>query len=162
MIRPADLPDTLPVFPLAGALLLPRARLPLHIFEPRYLAMIEDCMKTRGRLIGMIQPREVQGPDGLQSIGCAGRLVAFSETDDGRYMITLQGISRFRLRAEVEGFLPYRRFTVDWTSSRAILARPRPTPDLTAMAFWTCWPASLPPATCPLTGTTCARPKRNP
>ncbi len=116
MIRPADLPDTLPVFPLAGALLLPRARLPLHIFEPRYLAMIEDCMKTRGRLIGMIQPREVQGPDGLQSIGCAGRLVAFSETDDGRYMITLQGISRFRLRAEVEGFLPYRRFTVDWTS----------------------------------------------
>lgn len=116
MIRPADLPDTLPVFPLAGALLLPRTRLPLHIFEPRYLAMVEDCMKTRGRLIGMIQPREMQGPDGLQAIGCAGRLVAFSETDDGRYMITLQGISRFRLRAGVDGFTPYRRCTVDWTS----------------------------------------------
>ena len=116
MIRPADLPETLPVFPLAGALLLPRARLPLHIFEPRYLAMIEDCLKTRTRLIGMIQPREMQGPDGLQSIGCAGRLVAFSETDDGRYMITLQGISRFRIRDEVEGFTPYRRCTVNWAS----------------------------------------------
>ncbi len=116
MMRPADLPETLPVFPLAGALLLPRARLPLHIFEPRYLAMIEDCLKTRTRLIGMIQPREMQGPDGLQSIGCAGRLVAFSETDDGRYMITLQGISRFRIRDEVEGFTPYRRCTVNWAS----------------------------------------------
>ena len=116
-MRLKDLPDTVPIFPLSGALLLPRTRLPLHIFEPRYLAMIEDCMKTRARLIGMIQP--VEGPDGrrerLHAIGCAGRLTAFSETEDGRYMITLSGVSRFRLRREVEGFTPYRRAEVEWT-----------------------------------------------
>lgn len=115
MIRPADLPETIPVFPLSGTLLLPRARLPLHIFEPRYLAMVEDCLKTRPRLIGMVQPRETQGSEGLQAIGCAGRLVNFSETDDGRYMITLGGISRFRILDEVQGFTPYRRASVDWT-----------------------------------------------
>jgi hypothetical protein len=120
MISAADLPDTIPVFPLPGALLLPRARLPLHIFEPRYLAMIEDCMKTRTRLIGMIQPRETPasekraGEKRLQAIGCAGRLTGFSETEDGRYMITLSGISRFRMTEEVQGFTPYRRCVVDW------------------------------------------------
>lgn len=111
----ADLPDTIPVFPLPGALLLPRARLPLHIFEPRYLAMIEDCMKTPQRLIGMIQPNPRPGADRqLYAIGCAGRLTQFSETEDGRYMITLSGISRFRVRQEVDGFTPYRRCDVDW------------------------------------------------
>jgi hypothetical protein len=115
MIRPTDLPDTIPVFPLPGALLLPRGRLPLHIFEPRYLAMIEDCLKTKARLIGMVCPRETPGGEKrLQSIGCAGRLTAFSETEDGRYMITLYGISRFRIREEVQGFTPYRRCQVDW------------------------------------------------
>ena len=115
MMQLADLPDTIPVFPLPGALLLPRARLPLHIFEPRYLQMLDDAMKTPGRLIGMIQPREVpNGKARLQAIGCAGRLTGFSETEDGRYMITLSGISRFRVQAEVEGFTPYRRCTVDW------------------------------------------------
>ena len=114
----SDLPDTIPVFPLPGALLLPRARLPLHIFEPRYLAMLEDCMKTPNRLIGMIQPREVPGTGEkrLSAIGCAGRLTAFTETEDGRYMVTLTGISRFRLREEVQGFTPYRRCTVEWTA----------------------------------------------
>ena len=110
-----DLPEIIPIFPLPGALLLPRSRLPLHLFEPRYLAMLEDCLKTPGRLIGMIQPR--QGPGGeklLCAIGCAGRVTAFSETEDGRYMITLTGISRFRLRHEVEGFTPYRRAQVEW------------------------------------------------
>jgi Lon protease-like protein len=115
MIRSSDLPDILPVFPLPGALLLPRARLPLHIFEPRYLAMIEDAMKTPQRLIGMIQPYDAPGAAGkLHSIGCAGRLTAFSETEDGRYMITLSGISRFRVIEEVEGFTPYRRCKVGW------------------------------------------------
>ena len=116
MMKKADLPDTIPVFPLGGALLLPRARLPLHIFEPRYLQMIEDCMKTPARLIGMVQPNAVPGRDGtgLQTIGCAGRLTQFSETEDGRYMITLGGVSRFRVRKEVEGFTPYRRCEVDW------------------------------------------------
>ena len=120
MMNAADLPDTIPVFPLPGALMLPRTRLPLHIFEPRYLAMIEDAMKTRHRLIGMIQPRETPasekrgGEKRLQAIGCAGRLTGFSETEDGRYMITLSGISRFRVREEVQGFAPYRRCLVDW------------------------------------------------
>lgn len=111
-----DLPEIIPLFPLPGALLLPRTRLPLHIFEPRYLAMLEDCLKTPSRLIGMIQPR--LGPGGeklLSAIGCAGRVTAFSETEDGRYMITLSGISRFRLRDEVQGFPPYRRALVDWS-----------------------------------------------
>jgi uncharacterized protein len=119
MIKAADLPDTIPVFPLPGALLLPRARLPLHLFEPRYLQMLDDTMKTKHRLIGMVQPRDM--PAGstekrLHAIGCAGRLTGFSETEDGRYMITLSGISRFRVKDEVQGFAPYRRFTVDWAA----------------------------------------------
>jgi Lon protease-like protein len=124
MISSSDLPDTIPVFPLPGALMLPRARLPLHIFEPRYLAMIEDCMKTKTRLIGMIQPRETPGGEKrLHAIGCAGRLTGFSETEDGRYMITLSGISRFRVREEVQGFAPYRRCLVDWAGFARDLSR---------------------------------------
>lgn len=114
MINAADLPGTIAVFPLPGALLLPRARLPLHIFEPRYLAMLDDTLKTPTRLIGMVQPRGDGSPPPLQSIGCAGRVTAFSETEDGRYMITLTGISRFRVRDEVSGFTPYRRSDVEW------------------------------------------------
>lgn len=116
MMSSADLPDTIPVFPLPGALLLPRARLPLHIFEPRYLAMLDDTLKTSHRLIGMVQPREVPGSTEkrLHAIGCAGRVTQFSETEDGRYMITLSGISRFRIKQEVSGFTPYRRCDVTW------------------------------------------------
>ena len=108
-----DLPTTIPVFPLPKAILLPRSRLPLHIFEPRYLAMVEDCLKTPHRFIGMLQPTGNEGR--LHSIGCAGKLTQFSETEDGRYMITLTGISRYRLDSEIEGFAPYRRFNVQWT-----------------------------------------------
>ena len=114
-MKSADLPDVIPVFPLPGALLLPRARLPLHLFEPRYLAMLDDTLKTSHRLIGMIQPYDQ--PDGtskLNTIGCAGRLTQFSETEDGRYMITLTGISRYRVKRELDGFTPYRRCEVDW------------------------------------------------
>lgn len=115
MISSTDLPDTLPVFPLPGALLLPRSRLPLHLFEPRYLAMMDDVLKTSHRLIGMVQPYEGPGAAGkLHSIGCAGKVTAFSETEDGRYMITLSGASRFRVVEEVEGFTPYRRCKVNW------------------------------------------------
>ena len=116
MGRNYDLPEVIPVFPLPGALLLPRARLPLHIFEPRYLQMLEASMKTDHRLIGMIQPRETNGNlvPKLHAIGCAGRLSAFSETEDGRYMITLSGLSRFRVLEEVEGFTSYRRCRVSW------------------------------------------------
>ncbi len=116
MSQAADLPDTVPVFPLPGALLLPRARLPLHVFEPRYLQMFDDALKTPERLIAMVQPNEMNGRNnyGLQKIGCAGRITQFSETEDKRYLITLTGISRFRVVTEVDGFTPYRRCQVDW------------------------------------------------
>jgi hypothetical protein len=113
-----DLPEIIPVFPLPGALLLPRSRLPLHLFEPRYLAMLDDTLKTPGRLIGMVQPNKVPGRDGgtgLHTIGCVGRVTQFSETEDGRYMITLSGLSRFRVVEEVDGFTPYRRAKVSWS-----------------------------------------------
>ncbi|WP_417720341.1 LON peptidase substrate-binding domain-containing protein [Salipiger sp.] len=113
MAKRFDLPGVLPVFPLPGALLLPRSRLPLHIFEPRYLAMLDDALKAEARVIGMIQPSG-PGDKGLQKIGCAGRITQFSETEDGRYMITLTGLSRFRVRSEVDGFTPYRRCEVSW------------------------------------------------
>lgn len=115
MMSKADLPETIPVFPLPGALLLPRARLPLHLFEPRYLQMLEDTMKTSHRLIGMVQPLE--GPRGtkrLHTIGCAGRVTQFSETEDGRYLITLSGISRYRIQKEITGFSPYLKADVSW------------------------------------------------
>lgn len=116
MKRPTDLPGTIPIFPLPGALLLPRSRLPLHIFEPRYLAMLDDALKSDHRLIGMIQPRVVPGSEEerLHVIGCAGRVTAFSETEDGRYLVTLSGMSRFRTLGEEDGFQPYRRMSVEW------------------------------------------------
>ncbi|WP_299027288.1 LON peptidase substrate-binding domain-containing protein [uncultured Sulfitobacter sp.] len=116
MIKKADLPDTIPIFPLGGALLLPRSRLPLHVFEPRYLQMIDDALKTNTRLIGMVQPNVVPGREGpgLHTIGCAGRITQFSETEDGRYMVTLAGISRYRVVNEIDGFTPYRRCEVSW------------------------------------------------
>ena len=125
MIRVTDLPDMVPIFPLPGALLLPRARLPLHIFEPRYLAMLDDVLKSSDRMIGMIQPdmSHPETPDGpaLLRIGCAGRVTQFSEADDGRYFITLSGASRFRITEEITGFAPYRRARVDWQGFEADL-----------------------------------------
>ncbi|MFT6223057.1 MAG: Lon protease-like protein [Paracoccaceae bacterium] len=117
MTPAADLPDTIALFPLPGALLLPRSRLPLHIFEPRYLTMMDDALKTSHRLIGMVQPRDVPGAGTqkrLHQIGCAGRITGFSETEDGRYMLTLSGMSRFRVKSEVVGFSPYVKAEVDW------------------------------------------------
>ena len=92
--------DTLALFPLSHGV-FPDGQLRLQIFEPRYLAMLDDVLKTSHRLIGMIQPFE--GRDELHKIGCAGRVTSFAETDDGRYMITLSGVSRFRLLSETEG-----------------------------------------------------------
>lgn len=115
MYSAAGMPNTIAVFPLPGALLLPRVNLPLHIFEPRYLAMLDDVLKTSHRLIGMIQPGNGPGGDTvLHTIGCAGRLTAFSETEDGRYMITLTGVSRYRIIREIDGFTPYRKCEVQW------------------------------------------------
>lgn len=110
----ADLPDNIPIFPLPGAVVLPRAYLPLHIFEPRYMAMLDDTLKTSHRLIGMVQPLPNAPEGGLHKIGCAGRLTQFTETDDGRYMITLTGVSRFRITREAAGFAPYMRCDVNW------------------------------------------------
>ncbi|KGJ05350.1 hypothetical protein SAMN04487972_10656 [Paracoccus halophilus] len=114
MRRGFDLPETIPLFPLPGAVLMPRARLPLQIFEPRYLQMVEDVLKTPARLIGMIQPAE-GGLDALAQVGCAGRIGAFSELDDGRLMISLRAISRFHLREIQPGFTPYIRARVGWS-----------------------------------------------
>lgn len=126
MYRTNDLPPTIPVFPLPGALMLPRARLPLHIFEPKYLQMIDDTLKTDHRLIGMVQPRAQKTGDGreLQSIGCAGRLTQLSETEDGRYMITLAGVSRYRIGKEVSGFKPYLQADVTWDGFERDLGKP--------------------------------------
>lgn len=119
----ASLPEIIPIFPLTGVLLLPRGRLPLNIFEPRYLAMTKDALGGE-RLIGMVQPSEPQddnrGRGGAPNppvypVGCAGRITAFAETDDGRYMITLTGVSRFRIKEELPLLSGYRRVVTDWT-----------------------------------------------
>lgn len=124
MARGFDLPDTIPLFPLTGAVLLPRTRLPLQIFEPRYLQMVEDVLRTPDRLIGIIQPSTPGGGD-LSLIGCAGRIVAFSELDDNRLMISLKARSRFRLLKTEQGFLPYLRGRADWGGFQTDLD-PRP------------------------------------
>ncbi len=116
--RVEELPDVFPVFPLAGALLLPGGRLPLNIFEPRYLALTEDALAA-GRVFGMVQPDPgrpagTTGP-ALYRVGCLGRLVAFSESDDGCYLITLLGLSRFRLTGEAVMRRGYRRAQADFT-----------------------------------------------
>lgn len=124
MLRGIELPSRIALFPLPGAVLLPRARLPLHIFEPRYLQMLEDVLKTGHRLIGMIQP----AGDGLAEVGCAGRVVGFSEEENGRMMISLQAISRFRLVSVEEGFTPYLHGVVDWKGFEADRGSPERDP----------------------------------
>jgi Lon protease-like protein len=109
---PDSLPASFPIFPLAKALLLPRGQLPLNIFEPRYLAMVDDAMKGH-RIIGMIQPN----PDaalGLFPVGCAGRITQLAETGDGRYVVTLTGIARFRVVEEIDAITPYRQALADF------------------------------------------------
>ena len=112
----ADLPPVVPIFPLAGALLLPRGLLPLNIFEPRYLAMVDDALKS-ARVIGMIQPRagsaQAASPP-LEQVGCLGRITQFAETGDGRYALNLTGVLRFRVRLEPSAMTPYRQAQVDY------------------------------------------------
>ena len=112
-----DLPPTLPVFPLTGAVLLPRGELPLNIFESRYLAMIDAVLKG-DRLIGMIQPTEheekVLTPT-LAKVGCAGRITSFRETDDRRILITLTGVCRFEVAEELDVKTPYRQIRADYS-----------------------------------------------
>ena len=114
---PHEIPETIPVFPLGGALLLPRGHMPLNIFEPRYLAMVDAALAEK-RLIGMIQPVEEQDgvsrPD-VMAVGCVGRITEFSESGDGRYLVTLTGIARFRVVAEVATQEAFRRFRISCT-----------------------------------------------
>ena len=116
MFNPSDLPETIPLFPLPGALLLPRSRLPLNIFEPRYLDMVTDAM-SGDRLIGMIQPEpgtEKQDRPPLLRVGCSGRITAYAETADDRFLITLTGVSRFAILEELDADTPYRQAHVDF------------------------------------------------
>ena len=123
-LKYAELPPEISIFPLNGVVVFPRSKLPLNIFEPRYLAMVEDALKTSTRLIGMIQTRKTpDGNDKLHHIGCAGRIVSFDETDDGRYMVTLEGISRYRFVEEKESFAPYRIAQVNWESFKNDIGR---------------------------------------
>lgn len=121
--RPADLPPRIAVFPLRGAILLPRATLPLNVFEPRYLAMIDDVM-SGDRVLGVLQPSRADNDDGNESpmgksfglhrVGCAGRITSYQELDDGRYVITLTGLTRFEIIDEAETGKPYRVMSVSY------------------------------------------------
>src|ERR1700681_536640 len=115
---PGDLPEVIPVFPLPGALLLPRGQMPLNIFEPRYVAMVDDALASGHRLIGMIQPDGAHpGPadkPALYKIGCVGRITQIAETGDGRYLLQLTGISRFRVEEELSADTPYRQCRVSY------------------------------------------------
>jgi Lon protease-like protein len=116
LTRPEDLPEILPLFPLSGVLLLPGGKLPLNIFEPRYLAMVEAAMAQK-RLIGMVQPTGQVDADGKPQIfhvGCAGRIHSFNETEDGRFLIGLIGVCRFRIREEAEMVNGFRRARAEW------------------------------------------------
>ena len=115
---PADLAEVIAVFPLTGALLLPRGQMPLNIFEPRYLAMIDDALRAGHRLIGMIQPDVSHAGSSdhpaLFHIGCVGRITQFGETGDGRYILELTGISRFRVIEELSVTTAYRQCRIDY------------------------------------------------
>src|ERR1041384_1547860 len=115
---PGDLPEVIPVFPLPGALLLPRGQMPLNIFEPRYLAMVDDAFRDGHRLIGMIQPdvthSQSETRPELFKVGCVGRITQLAESGDGRYIIQLTGIARFRVEQELTVTTPYRQRRVTY------------------------------------------------
>lgn len=115
---PADLPAVIPIFPLPGALLLPRGQMPLNIFEPRYLEMIDDALASRHRLIGMIQPDSAHPGDenkpNLFKVGCVGRITQIAESGDGRYLMQLTGVARFRVEEELEVATAYRQCRVSY------------------------------------------------
>jgi Lon protease-like protein len=115
---PADLPEVISVFPLPGALLLPRGQMPLNIFEPRYLALVDDTLRDGHRLIGMIQPDPghpgSEDRPGLYKVGCAGRITQLAETGDGRYLLQLTGVARFRVVEELKVATAYRQCRIDF------------------------------------------------
>ncbi|HSL80368.1 MAG TPA: LON peptidase substrate-binding domain-containing protein [Pseudolabrys sp.] len=115
---PIEMPGVIPVFPLPGALLLPRGQMPLNIFEPRYLAMVDDALRDGHRLIGMIQPDVAHASStdkpSLYKIGCVGRITQLAESGDGRYLIELTGVARFRIEEELKVATPYRQCRVTY------------------------------------------------
>ena len=115
---PIEMPGVIPVFPLPGALLLPRGQMPLNIFEPRYLAMVDDALRDGHRLIGMIQPDVAHSESAerpvLYKIGCVGRITQLAESGDGRYLIELTGVARFRVEEELKVATPYRQCRVTY------------------------------------------------
>ena len=119
--QPSDLAEVIPVFPLAGALLLPRGQMPLNIFEPRYLVMVDDALRLGHRLIGMIQPDNAHPGSGsearpyLYRVGCVGRITQLAESGDGRYLIQLTGVARFRITEELVVPSPYRQCRVNYS-----------------------------------------------
>ncbi len=135
-IKAIELPQVIPVFPLPGSILLSRGQLPLNVFEPRYLNMVDDAM-AGDRVIGLIQPQtsalEPQPP--LARVGCAGRITSFNETSDGRYLITLTGICRFRVTTELQVKTPYRQVRADFTPFEADLRAPDPAADFDRHGF---------------------------
>ncbi len=129
-LAPSALPEELPIFPLAGVVLLPRARLPLNVFEQRYLTMVEDALASPGRMIGMIQPNTHEHNDDpvppIYKIGCAGRIVSFSEAENNRFLISLSGVCRFEVAEELPRDKLYRRVRPDWSRFHNDLAMPKP------------------------------------
>lgn len=119
----ADLPEEIPLFPLSGVILLPRIHLPLNIFEPRYLVMFDDLLKSSSRLVGIIQPVSEDDGEGLHQVGCAGRVTGFSESSDGRYLVALTGVARFRLEGVESGFTPYKKGRIEWSEFEADLGK---------------------------------------
>ena len=115
---PGDLPEVIPVFPLPGALLLPRGQMPLNVFEERYLAMVDDSFRDGHRLIGMIQPDVSHSPDEehpvLFKVGCVGRITQLAESGDGRYILELTGVARFKVLEELTVLTAYRQCKVDY------------------------------------------------
>ena len=134
--RPDALPVVVPVFPLASALLLPRGELPLNIFEPRYLSMIEDALRA-DRMIGMIQPRDETGGlcPPLCDVGCLGKITQFAETGDGRLMLSLTGITRFKVVEELSVVTPYRKCTVTYDPFSDDLVRDKGEEDVNRAAI---------------------------
>ena len=111
-----NLPNILPIFPLSNFIIFPKTTVPLNVFEPRYIDMINDSMKSN-KLIGMIQPKKVRDdlvPPVLHNIGCLGKITSFKETDDGRYLIELKGLIRFEVIKEIDSTKKYREYTVDF------------------------------------------------
>ncbi|MNU49078.1 LON peptidase substrate-binding domain-containing protein [uncultured Brevundimonas sp.] len=134
-IKAIELPQVIPVFPLPGSILLSRGQLPLNVFEPRYLNMVDDAM-AGDRMIGLIQPiggMDIQPP--LARVGCAGRITSFNETSDGRYLITLTGVCRFRVTTELQVKTPYRQVHADFAAFEADLRAPDPAAEFDRHGF---------------------------